>query len=109
MAMTITPANDFSINKHNQAQTKSAQENPAGRVRDKDSSGVPVSGRGTADSVELSTAAGNLASASSQLADFDQAQGTMATLKNTIHKQAGLALQTQANISQETAFALLED
>lgn len=109
MAMTITPVNDLAINQHNQAPIKPGQENPTARVRVNDSSSVPVSGRGPADSVELSTAADNLASSSSQLADFDQAQGTMAMLKNTIHKQAGLALQTQANISQETAFALLKD
>lgn len=109
MAMTITPINDFAINQHSQAQTRPGQENSAARVRDKDSSGVPVSGRGATDSVALSTAAENLASAGSRLADFDQAQGTMARLKNTIYTQAGLALQTQANISPETAFALLND
>lgn len=109
MAMTITPVNDFAISQHNQAQTRAGQENSAARVNDMDSNGVPVSGRATADSVELSTATENLASASSLLADFDQAQGTMDMLKNTIHKLPGQALQIQANISPETAFALLED
>jgi hypothetical protein len=109
MTMTIAAVNDFAINQQHQAQTRPGQENQAVRVRDNNSSGVPVSSRGAADSVELSSAAGNLASSSSQLADFDQAQGTMDMLKNTIHKLPGQALQTQANISQETAFALLSD
>jgi flagellin-like hook-associated protein FlgL len=68
-----------------------------------------VNNRGATDSVALSTAAENLASAGSRLADFDQAQGTMSMLKNSIHNQAGIALQTQANISPEKAFALLND
>ena len=109
MAMTINPANDFSINTQNQASTKLGQENSAVRVRDKEISGVPSRSSELTDSVELSTAAENLASAGSRLTDFDQAQGTMARLKNSIHQQAGLALQTQANISPETAFALLSD
>ena len=109
MAMTITPVNDFAINQHSQAQARPGQENPAARVKDNDSSSVPVSSRKATDSVELSTAAENLASTGSQVADFDQAQGTLAKLKNTIHAQAGQALQTQAYISPETAFALLND
>ena len=109
MAMAINPTNDFSINNYNQAKNRLGQENSAARVGDKDISSIPLSGREPADSVELSTAAENLASSGSQLADFDQAQGTMAMLRNTIHEQAGLALQTQANISPETAFALLND
>jgi len=109
MTMTITPANDFAINQHGQAQIKQGQENSAVRASDKDSSGVPASGTGATDSVELSTAAENLASAGSQLTDFDQAQGAMAMLRNTIYTQAGLALETQANITPERAFALLSD
>lgn len=109
MAMIITPANDFAINQQSQVQNRPGQENSAARAKDNDSSGVPVSGRGATDSVELSTAAENLASAGSRLDDFDQAQGTMAMLKNTIHSQAGLALKSQANITPETAFALLND
>jgi flagellin-like hook-associated protein FlgL len=109
MAMTINPVNDFAINQHNQAQTRSSQENSAARGKDKDSSSVPVSSRAATDSVELSTAAENLASAGSRLADFDQAQGTMTALKNTIRQQAGPALQAQANISSKTAFSLLEE
>ena len=109
MAMTITPINDFAINQHKQTQTRTNQENQAVRVRDNDSSGVPDSSRVAADSVELSTATETLASSGSQLADFDQAQGTMERLKNTIHNLPSQALQAQANISQETAFALLSD
>ncbi len=109
MAMVINLANDFSINNYTQAKNRLGQENSAARVRDKDISSIPLTGREPADSVELSTAAENLASSGSRLVDFDQAQGTMAMLKNTIHKQAGLALKTQANISAETAFALLND
>ena len=109
MAMTINPVNDFAINQHSQAQTRPGLENSAARGRDKDSSSVPVSSRPTTDSVALSTAAENLASSGSRLADFDQAQGTMTALKNNIYSNAGLALQTQANITQETAFALLRD
>lgn len=109
MAMTITPVNDFAINQQSQAQTRPGQENSAVRGRNNESSDVPVSSRKATDSVELSTAAENLASANSRLADFDQAQGTLATLKNTLHTQAGLAFQTQGNISPETAFALLND
>jgi len=108
MAMTINPVNDFAINQHNQAQTRPGLENSAARGSDKNSS-VPVSNRGTTDSVALSTAAENLASAGSRLDDFDQAQGAMARLKNTIFNQAGIALQTQANITPEKAFALLSD
>lgn len=107
--MTIGPINDFSIFKDNQFQTRSAQEKPVSRGSDKGASGVSLSGGEPVDSVELSVAAENINSASSQLADFDQAQGTLAMLKNKIHSQAGLALQAQANISPETAFALLSD
>lgn len=109
MAMTINPANDFAINQHNQAQTRPGLENPATRVRATDNSTTQASGKKAVDSVELSSAAENIASAHSRLADFDQAQETMATLKNTIRQQAGPALQTQANISSKTAFSLLEE
>jgi flagellin-like hook-associated protein FlgL len=57
----------------------------------------------------LSSAAENIASAHSRLADFDQAQETMATLKNNIQQQSGRSLQTQANISSATALSLLEE
>jgi hypothetical protein len=109
MAMTITPANDFAINQQGQAATRPSQENQVARVGDKNSSVIPGGGKAVTDSVALSTAAENLASSGSLLTDFDQAQGAMAKLKNTIYSQAGQALQTQANISSKSAFALLND
>ena len=109
MAMTINLANDFAIKQHNQAQTKSGLEKQAARVRAEDNSGTQSSGKTSADSVELSSAVEKLASDHSLLADFDQAQETMAMLKNNIHKQSGRSLQTQANISTKIAQALLEE
>lgn len=107
--MTITPVNDFSPLKHNELQKTPAQENPAARAPEKGNSGDVLNGRVPVDSVEFSTAAENLASADSQLADFDQAQGALSRLQNSIYQQAGLALQAQANITPETAIALLSD
>jgi flagellin-like hook-associated protein FlgL len=109
MAMTINPANDFAIKQHNQAQTKPGLEKPTVRVRAEDNSGTQSSGKAAADSVELSSAVEKLPSAHSRLADFDQAQKTMATLKNNIHQQSGRMLQSQANISTKTAQSLLEE
>ena len=109
MAMTITPANDFPSNQHNQVKTGPGRENPAARVRAEDNSTTQARGKKAVDSVELRSAVENIASAHSRLADFDQAQETMATLKNKIHQQAGPALQTQANISSATALSLLEE
>jgi hypothetical protein len=109
MAMTISPANDFVIKQHNQAQTKPSLENQAARVRAEGNSGTQSSGKTSADSVELSSAVEKLPSAHSRLANFDQAQETMATLKNNIHQQSGRTLQIQANISTKTAQALLEE
>ena len=109
MAMTINPVNDFAINQQSQAATRPGQENQAAHVGDKNSSVIPAGGKAVTDSVALSTAAENIASSGSLLTDFDQAQGTMAKLKNTIHAQAGQALHAQANISSKTAFALLND
>lgn len=110
MAMTINPANDFAIKQHNQTQTKPGLEKQAAaRVRAEDNSGPQFSGKTSADSVELSSAIEKLPSAHSRLADFDQAQETMATLKNNIHQQSGRSLQTQANISTKIAQALLEE
>jgi flagellin len=104
MALTI----NTNISSLNAQRNLEKSQNDLSQSMDRISSGS-VNNRGATDSVALSTAAENLASAGSRLGDFDQAQGTMAMLKNSIYNQAGLALQTQANISPEKAFALLND
>lgn len=109
MAMTINPSSDLVINRHNLVKTRSDFENPAALVKAEGNSSAQVSGKKAGDSVKLSSATENIASAGSRLVDFDQAQETMAMLKNNIHKQAGPLLQAQANISSATASSLLED
>lgn len=110
MAMTINPASDHVINQHN--QPRPGQEGIGSRDKlagATPSPLAPVTGRNNADSVALSVAAENLSSARSQMADFDQAQGALAMLKAAIQQQAGIAIQTQANITPETALALLAE